>query len=105
MRRELLNSPVNAENVFTSIADFKIDVSTIPRQLAVYRLAFEIELKSIDVDTNLLDRADTAHNRNLLQYLISQEQQYFVLIDELIILVQRQEVWVENVEFGRHPET
>ena len=92
------------ENVFHSLADFKVDVSTIPNQLDVYRFALELEQKSIDLYTDLLSRADNDRDRSLLQFLIVQEQQHYTLFDELVTLVQRPEDWVEHAEFGRRPE-
>lgn len=93
-----------AENVFASLADFKIDVSTIPNQLDVYRLALELEQKSIDLYTDLLSRADNDRDQSLLQFLIGQEKQHYTLFEELVTLVQRPEDWVEHAEFGRRPE-
>jgi rubrerythrin len=96
--------PVDAENVFATLAAFKTDVSTIPNQLDVYRFALELEQKSIDLYTEMHNQADNDQDRSLLQFLIGEEKKHADLFDQLVILVQRPEDWVEHAEFGRRPE-
>lgn len=97
-------TPVDAENVFATLAEFKTDVSTIPNQLDVYRFALELEQKSIALYTEMHDQADNDQDRSLLQFLIGEEKKHAELFDQLVILVQRPEDWVEHAEFGRRPE-
>lgn len=91
-------------NVFTMLDNFKTDVTSIPRQLDVYRLACEIEQKSIDQYKKLMDQAAAEADRQLLAFLVEQETQHFNLFDTLITLVGRPEEWVEHAEFGRREE-
>lgn len=92
------------QNVFSAMDDFKADVTSIPRQLDVYRLALDIEQKSIDQYKKLLDNAEADQDRQLLSFLVDQETQHYNLFDTLITLVSRPEEWVEDAEFGKREE-
>jgi rubrerythrin len=50
------------------------------------------------------EQADRDQDRSLLQFLIGEEKKHAELFDQLVILVQRPEDWVEHAEFGRRPE-
>ncbi len=92
------------QNIFTAMADFKADVTSIPRQLDVYRLAIEVEKKSIDLYKKLLAEAETEEDKKLLAFLVEQETEHYNLFDTLLTLVERPEEWVEDAEFGRREE-
>ncbi|MDW7656675.1 MAG: ferritin family protein [Bacillota bacterium] len=92
------------QNVFSALNDFKADVTSIPRQLDVYRMALEIEQKSIDQYKKLLDNAKTDQDKQLLSFLVDQETQHYNLFDTLTTLVKRPEDWVEDAEFGKRED-
>ncbi len=86
-------------NVFTGKQDFQDETKQLPEQIDVYRMAHELEEKSIALYKQLLDQA-TGENRQLFTYLISQEQEHEQILDELIKRVNRPNEWVESAEFG-----
>lgn len=92
------------ENVFTNLNEFKAEVTSIPRQLDVYRFALDIEKKSIDHYNDLLAKAQNDQDKDLLQFLISQETNHYDLFATLIEIVSRPEEWVEDAEFGQRQE-
>ncbi len=94
----------DANNVFAGLGDFKADPGLHAGQLDVYRTAIEIEQKSIDLYTDMLENATIAEERHLLQYLAKQERSHLELFENLVTLVQRPEEWVESAEFGERAE-
>jgi rubrerythrin len=92
------------KNVFSALDDFKADVTSIPRQLDVYRLALDIEQKSIDQYKKLLATAETDQDKQLLSFLVDQETLHYNLFDTLLTLVGRPEEWVEDAEFGKRED-
>jgi len=89
-----------AENVFYDIGNFKSDIRDIPRQLELYRMALDKEKQSIDLYTDMLSKASEAAERELIEYLIKQEEQHYEILDNLVMSLSRPEEWVESAEFG-----
>lgn len=73
-------------------------------QLAVYRLAREIESKGIDLYLQLFSDARSDSDKAVFKYLMEQERQHYDLFDELAKRVGRPEEWVESAEFGAREE-
>ncbi len=92
------------KNIFNAMADFKADVTSIPRQLDVYRLALEVEQKSIELYKKMLAEADNEQDKKLLRFLVEQETDHYNLFDSLLTLVERPEEWVEDAEFGHRED-
>ncbi len=92
------------KHVFSDLAPYKPDVTSIPRQLDVYRFAMEIEQKSIDLYQRLKDKSEDKIEGKLLDFLVQQEKTHYALFENLTEMVQRPEDWVEDAEFGNRDE-
>jgi rubrerythrin len=68
--------------------------------LAVYEEALEIELKSIELYTQQLAKATDEKEIEAWKAIIEEERSHYDLIDDIIVMVERPERWVEQAEFG-----
>jgi len=87
-----------AEVVFETIV--KEDFLSEQSQLSIYEKALEIELKSIEFYSEQLETLDREDQRKNLERIIREERMHYDLIDDIIVLVERPESWVEHAEFG-----
>lgn len=94
----------DAKTVFSELGALKKDVFGLANQLDAYRLAQDLEQKSIDLYTAMLAEATDTKGREIMKFLIGQEQEHYNLLDELITLVTRPNEWVESAEFGNREE-
>ena len=97
-----LNEPVHTaiKNVFNGKVDFKSEIIQKPHQLDIYRMALEMERKSIELYEKLFSAETNDKSKELFQYLGGQEKNHFAIIEELVLLVNRPNEWVEAAEFG-----
>ena len=91
---------MNAKNVFSGISDIKMDLKPIPSQLDFYRIASDLELRSIALYKELRSKAEDPKDIELFEYLIGQEKNHFDVLDNLASLLRQTEEWVESPEFG-----
>lgn len=110
-KADLFTMPVTDENILTEarkifgqLKDFESDISDLPSQLDSYRLALDMEHKSLDFYRNLKENAQEDTARKTYSYLIEQEQIHCVLLEELVKLITRPEEWVESAEFGERED-
>ncbi|WMJ85699.1 ferritin-like domain-containing protein [Anaerocolumna sp. MB42-C2] len=89
-----------ARELFSQMRDFKSDIKELPSQLDSYRMALEMEEKSLKFYKNLRDMAETDKEKETYQYLIKQEDVHCIILEELVKLTTRPEEWVESAEFG-----
>lgn len=89
---------VSRKNVFTALKDFKPDENNIAEQLDAYKLALEKEKESIGLYKEL--SAKSPESADLYDFLISQEEEHYAIIEEIIKMVNRPKEWVESAEFG-----
>ena len=89
-----------ARELFSQLGDFKSDIKELPSQLDSYRMALEMEEKSLKFYKNLHDIAETDKEKKTYQYLIKQEEIHCIILEELVKLTTRPEEWVESAEFG-----
>ncbi len=89
-------------NVFTGKDNFQDETKQLPEQVDVYRMAHELEEKSIALYKQLLEQS--SETRELFTFLIAQEQEHEQILDELIKRVNRPNEWVESAEFGLREE-
>ncbi len=88
---------VDTKNVFTSATGMDADKIMID-QIDAYKKALEMEQKSIDLYKKLL--AESQDEKDFFEFLIKQEEKHYQLIDEIIVMVNRPNEWVESAEFG-----
>ncbi|HEY5560536.1 MAG TPA: ferritin family protein [Clostridiaceae bacterium] len=94
----------NAKNMFTSAPDIDAQEKRDSSQLAFYRIAADMEKKSIELYQQFLADATDADEKELCKYLIKQEKQHYELFDEMGRLLTNAENWIESPEFGRREE-
>ena len=89
-----------AENVFEGMGDIQFEGAEKAGQLDFYRIAAEKEKQSIDLYKKYSLQAEDGKEKELFEFLISQEEKHFKLLEELNTLLMHAEEWVENAEFG-----
>ncbi len=94
------NILVEARKLFKQLGDFKTDIKDLPSQLDSYRMALEMEQKSLKFYTNLHDNAPDEKAKITFQYLLKQEDIHCTIMEELVKITTRPEEWVESAEFG-----
>ena len=92
------------KNVFNNLPDIKNEIKQIANQLDTYRLALKNEKESISLYQKLLSDAMDDESKRLFKYLLQQEENHYEIIDQLIILINHSEEWVEAAEFGLRKE-
>jgi rubrerythrin len=60
----------------------------------------EIELKSIEFYSEQHDLVTDVKQKRALSKIIEEERRHYDLIDDIIVMVERPESWVEDAEFG-----
>jgi rubrerythrin len=103
-RLEDADTLAKAKNIFEDAGDIKIAGKATATQTDFYRIASGMEKQSIDLYTEYLSKAEGAEEKALFEYLIEQEKQHFMLLDELAEWLRRADEWVENAEFGIREE-
>ncbi len=93
-----------AKSIFSGAGDIRLEWKERPSQLDFYRIASDLEQKSIDLYAGYLERAEDEPERGLLQYLVRQETAHRETLRELERLLARVEDWVESAEFGVREE-
>jgi rubrerythrin len=109
MHNEHVDLPENEtlasyDSLFSNTEELMVNMYSSSDQLDTYRLARGIEKKAIDLYNKLAGEADNPKEKEIFQYLLSQEKIHYDLFDELVVRVGRPEEWVESAEFGQREE-
>ena len=94
----------NTKTIFSNLDNFKDEIRANPHQVEVYRLAREMEQKSIDLYEKMITEAKNEIEKSVLQYLLNQEMHHYQMMDEFVIRIGRPDEWVEAAEFGPREE-
>jgi len=94
----------NTKTIFSDLDNFKDEIRANPHQVEVYRLAREMEQKSIDLYEKMNSEAKNEIEKTVLQYLLKQEMRHYQMMDEFVIRIGRPDEWVEAAEFGPREE-
>ena len=89
-----------AKNLFKGIKDFKNEIKQNPDQLDLYRVALEKETESIDLYEKLLSQAEDDKSKKLFEFLIDQEKDHYITLEEIVSQLNKSNDWVEAAEFG-----
>jgi rubrerythrin len=81
-----------------------LEVKDIQSQLNLYRVALEKEKESVELYKTMLSEAKDDKDKELLEYLIKEEGEHQTILDELVLLINRPNDWVESAEFGKREE-
>lgn len=102
----LFEDPLLSESktLFAGIQPYHHDYIDQPGQLEAYRYALELERRSVELYQAMLKEASSPADRQLLNWLIRQEEDHVALFDELETLLNRPVEWVEAAEFGPREE-
>lgn len=92
------DASVRATQIFKKFS--KADFLGEENQLALYEDALEIELKSIEFYSEQHDLVTDVKQKRALANIIEEERRHYDLIDDIIVMVERPENWVEHAEFG-----
>ncbi len=88
------------KNIFKDNEDFKSEISKLPSQLDLYNLALEKEKQSIELYEKFLSEASDDSEKEMFQFLTSQEKNHYAMVEVLISLLMNANEWVESPEFG-----
>lgn len=94
------DSAEKIKSVFGGLKDYEASQIRDTTQLDVYRLATDIEEKSIELYQEMLKEAKDDKDKKLFEFLLKEENQHLILFDELVKMLTRPEEWVESAEFG-----
>ncbi len=89
------------ENVFGDVATFEF-AGAKPAQVDVYRAAQDKEKESIKLYRQMAEELEDA--KELADFLIGQEKEHELILDEIVKAVDRPNEWVESAEFGLREE-
>lgn len=89
-----------SKNVFSELKTFKDEFKLIPNQLDAYRSALEKEKESITLYKKLLAQAQNETDKILFQSLIKDEESHRNVLDDLVLLLNNVDDWVESAEFN-----
>lgn len=92
------DASVKATRIFREFS--KDDFLNEGSQLALYEQALEIELKSIEFYSEQHELVSDVKQKRALAKIIEEERRHYDLIDDIIVMVERPERWVEHAEFG-----
>lgn len=92
------DASVKAAQIFKKIS--KDDFLSEESQLALYEHALEIELKSIEFYSEQHELISDVKQKRALAKIIEEERRHYDLIDDIIVMVERPDRWVEHAEFG-----
>lgn len=96
---------IESKKLFEKMDNFEVEIKELPDQLDSFRLALEMEKKSIHAYEEILSETKDEKAKTLFEFLISQEKEHFEIIEQLVIHLARPEEWVEDAEFGNDRET
>ncbi|PKM85109.1 MAG: rubrerythrin [Firmicutes bacterium HGW-Firmicutes-11] len=94
----------DARNVFHGKTDFKMEIKPEPEQIDLYRAGMEMEKESIALYSELLAAATEDSDKELFGFLVKEEKAHHAILEELVILINRPNEWVESAEFGLREE-
>ena len=92
----------NAETVFKGFK--KKDFLAESKHVDLYERALEVELKSIEFYSEQLQEIDSKEIRKAVEAIITEERRHYDLIDDIVMMLDRPNSWVENAEFGVREE-
>lgn len=95
---------LNAKNIYTGSKGIAVEGTKYPSQLDFYRIVCDMEQKSIDLYNKFLTDVTEAEDKTLYEYLINQEKQHLEAFEEMSLLLQNAQWWVESAEFGLRKE-
>lgn len=96
------DASIRAARIFREIS--KDDFLNEENQLSLYEQALEIELKSIEFYSEQHDLLTDVKQKRALTNIIEEERRHYDLIDDIIVMVERPDRWVEDAEFGLREE-
>jgi rubrerythrin len=88
-----------AKNVFEQMREAGAEIKTDVSQIELYKKAQALEVKSENFYRQKALEVETGELRNMFLKIADEEQKHFVLLRNIVELVSRPDLWVENAEF------
>ncbi|MFA6844339.1 MAG: ferritin family protein [Sphaerochaetaceae bacterium] len=92
----------NASQIFKDFKkeDFKKETP----QIKLYEQALAVEKKSIEFYTSQLDNLESEKTQEVVGKILAEEKHHYLMLEEIIKMLNRPYSWVENAEFGVREE-
>lgn len=97
-----VDASVRATEIFKQFS--KEDMLGHTSEIALYEKALEIEMRSIELYSEQLEKVDDVAQKRIITKIIEEERRHYDLIDDIIVMVERPKSWVEDAEFGVREE-
>lgn len=91
---------VESKKIFKEMEDFDLEIKDMPSQLDAFKLALDMETKSIEAYEKLLAETEDEEAKEIFEFLIEQEKEHYKIVEQLVIHLNRPNDWVEDAEFG-----
>ena len=103
---ELLDATSYSEykNIFQQADDFAIAIKESPTQLDVYNFAMDKEREVIELYKEMLEKATDEKDKEIFRFLIKEEENHYLILEDMASHMGRPEEWVESAEFGLREE-
>lgn len=101
---ELVDTYSEIKNLFMEIGAYKDLIKVTPDAFDAYSAALENERKSIEFYSEMLQEATNEKDREIIEFIIEQENDHYKVMEQLVELVSRPKEWVESAEFGIRKE-
>jgi len=93
-----------ARNVFAGIKDDGGGIDISQPQADLYRVARDIEAKSVKFYTEKAAEEKDPGRKNIFKALAGEEKKHLFLLEHMIEFVSRPETWIEDAEFNHLEE-
>ncbi|MFA5570997.1 MAG: ferritin family protein [Sphaerochaetaceae bacterium] len=96
------DASVRAAQIFKQFS--KDEILQHTSEIELYQKALDIEQRSIDYYNEQLEATEDTAQKRIITKIIEEERRHYELIDDIIVMVERPERWVEDAEFGVREE-
>ncbi len=101
-RDEIPLHPERADSLIAALDPKKFHETQEHKEL--YERALEIELKSIEFYTEVLEQLEKEEERHIVKRVIAEERKHYESLDTIALMLSRPKTWVEDAEFGVRDE-
>jgi rubrerythrin len=94
----------DAKNIFVQMKESGEKFTSQTSQIRLYKQALDIEKKSRDFYTEKANEVLDEDQKELFLKLAQEEQNHYVLLENIIDFLSRPDTWLENAEFNHLDE-
>lgn len=88
----------DAVSIFAHAGDMSIQGEEIASHTDFYKAIAQKEKKSIALYQEYFEKAEDLREKNILAYLVRQEEQHLAIFEEMVDLLKKAEQWAEDAE-------